>query len=272
MTREIELREHPTAQLRGIVDNGIGWIVYNQPERHNAMSRAMLAAIPELCSVLDADDEVRVVVLRGAGERAFVSGADLNELSSGGAGSARPPSARLMYDGAGASALLAISKPLVAMIHGYCLGGGLLTALCADIRIASDDAQFSIPAARLGVGYPYEGVEAIVRLVGPAMASEILLSAERFDAATALRTGLVNRVVAKAGLEDATRALAASIAAGAPMSQRAAKQAIRLVTNAPGALSRQGCDEAIDACWQSEDFGEGRRAFAEKRAPRFSGR
>jgi enoyl-CoA hydratase/carnithine racemase len=257
-----------TTQMRAQVEDGIGWIVYDNPERHNAMTREMLAALPGICERFDADPAVRVVVLRGAGERAFVSGADIGELREL---RAAPPE-RAMHDGARAASLLAIDKPVIAMIHGYCLGGGLLTALCADLRIAADDARFGIPAARLGVGYPYEATQALVTLVGPANTTELLFTGRRFDAGEALHMGLVNRVVPKAELEAHVRKLAADISANAPLSIRAAKAAIRHASQAPGAPALEECRRRIAACWESQDFAEGRRAFADKRAPRFAGR
>ncbi len=250
------------------VADGIGWLVFDHPQRHNALTREMLASLPAACARLDDDDAVRVVVLRGAGERAFVSGADISQLRE------LPPGSggRDLEQGSGAEAVLAIEKPVIAMIHGHCLGAGVLIALCADLRLAADDAGFAIPAARLGVGYPHAAVESLVGLVGRAAASEILFTAGRIDAAAALRVGLVSGVLPKSELEAAVRRTAASIAASAPLTLRAAKASIRRAAGQPGAPDVEECQRRILACWSSEDFAEGRRAFGEKREPRFRGR
>jgi enoyl-CoA hydratase/carnithine racemase len=255
------------SRLRVEIEDGIAWVVFDNPRRHNALTEAMLCAIPRAAEALQRDDAVRVVVLRGAGERAFVSGADLRSLPE--IHAAHPT--RAMYEGAGAGALLEIQKPVVAMIHGHCIGGGILLAMCADLRIASDDARFGVPAARLGVGYPYDGVAELVRFVGPGAAAEILLVGEPLDASAALRTGLVTRVVPKPDLEAHVREVAARIAANAPLSLRAAKAAIRHAAGDPTAPDRDTIERWIAACWRSADLAEGRRAFLEKRPPRFRG-
>ena len=233
---------------------------------------------------LDDDDEVRVIVLRGAGEAAFAAGADIGELGSGiapgprgatadGGGSGAQPSrpdAGARPDGATGG--IGARKPVVAMIHGYCIGGGLLVALGADIRLAATDARFAIPAVRLGVGYPYPGVRQLVGAVGPAAAAELLLTGERFDATDALRWGLVSRVFPASSLEDAVRRTALAIAQGAPLSVAAAKASISAVTAGSPTDGVAAAEQAIAACWASEDMAEGRQAFAEKRPARFRGR
>jgi enoyl-CoA hydratase len=241
-------------------DGAVAFVVLDNEARRNALTAAMLKQVREALAALDADPEVRVIVLRGAGDRAFASGADLEELG----GRIGPP--------AGRDPGLRVHKPLVAMIHGACIGGGLLLALLADLRVAADDATFAIPAARLGVGYPYEGVRRLVEVCGPAGAAEILLCGERFGAQDAQRLGLVNRVVPKAELEAAVRELAEGVAAGAPLTLRAAKAAIQAVLEGSRPDRVAACEELIAACWQSEDFAEGRRALAERRPPRFVGR
>jgi len=165
------------------------------------------------------------------------------------------------------------------MIHGACMGGGLLVALGADIRVCAEDAKFAIPAVRLGVAYPYDGVRQLVAVVGSSAAGEILLSGSTFGAADALRWGLVSRVVPGADLGATVAEMASVIAAGAPLSVRAAKVAVRAAATGappgavePGAVEPGAVEAAIRACWESEDFAEGRRAFAEKRPARFTGR
>ena len=167
---------------------------------------------------------------------------------------------------------MALDKPLIAMIRGYCLGGGLAVALNADLRIAADDARFGIPAARLSIGYPYAGIRKLIDLVGPAAAKEILFTGERFAAADALRIGLVNRVVPAAALEDEVRALATTIAGNAPLTIRAAKTIVAEALKDPDARDLDLCERLVAECMASEDYVEGRRAFLEKRKPVFKGR
>ena len=257
-------------KLLCVVDDGIGRITFNNPEKHNALSLGMQQALVPALAALAADADVRVVVLTGAGNKAFVSGADISEFGE----QRTAPEARAAYDSVAsdaAAAWRAMSKPIIAMIRGYCIGGGLITAMQADIRIASTDAQFAIPAARLGLGYGYGGVEALFGLVGPAFAAEILFSARRMPAAEALQIGLINRVVAADDLETTVEGLARAIAANAPMTIAACKAAIGELRRAPEHRDVAGVNAMIEACFRSQDYLEGQRAFAEKRPPRFAG-
>lgn len=255
-----------TDRMLAYVEDGVGWIVYNNPDKHNAMSLDMLQAVRRITASFATDPEVRVVVLRGAGERAFISGADIGQLDSG---ELSAPADRADGDDAGIGVLAALEKPVIAMIHGWCLGGGVMVALGADIRVCADDAVFGIPAAKLGVGYPYEATAALVALVGPGQAAEIMYSGRRLDAAEAERIGLVNRRVAKAELEPTVRGLAAEIAANAPLSHVAHKRSIRAAVGA--AQDREPVRSAIAAAWASADAAEGRRSFLERRPARFTG-
>ena len=223
----------PTTKIVARIENGVGWLTYNNPERRNALSFEMQVAQAEVLRRFQEDPAVRVVVLRGAGDRAFVSGADISEFEK----LRTTAEARERYDRAGREsgrAFAALEKPLIAMIRGYCLGGGLATALNADLRIASEDSTFGIPAGRLGVGYGFAGIKVLVDLVGPSRTSEILLTARRFRAAEALHMGLVDRVTAVDDLEGTVRELAGSMTANAPLTLRAAKFAIRQATKGPG--------------------------------------
>jgi enoyl-CoA hydratase/carnithine racemase len=259
-----------TPKMLARIEDGIGWMVYNNPERHNAMSVDMQLAIPRILTAFRDDPAVRVVVVTGAGDRAFVSGADISEF-----GERRTSvEARHEYDTAMADAWRGwreLDKPALAMIRGYCLGGGLLAALRTDIRIAAEGSQFGVPAARLGLGYAFGGVEELVGLVGPSWTAEILFSARRLSAEEALRIGLVNRVVPAAELEDEVRALALAIASNAPLTVRAVKVAIREAVRPPAERNRALVDELVEACFRSQDYLEGQVAFAEKREPRFRG-
>lgn len=260
-----------TDKMQAEVRDGVGWIVFNNPARRNAVSQEMNEALAEIATGFEDDPDVRVVVMRGAGDRAFVSGADISEFEEKRSGG----DAQRAYDeaaGRAAAALGRVTKPIVAMIRGYCIGGGLATALRADVRIAADDARFAIPAARLGLGYRYPGVQSLVQLVGPAYAAEILLSARHLTADEALRMGLVNRVVAVDDLEEAVLELVGAMAANAPLTMKAAKAAIREALRDPERRDLEHVDRLVTACFESEDYIEGRRAFMDKRTPRFQGR
>ena len=260
-----------TERMIAEIKDGIGWVIYNNPKRLNAVSLEMTEALPVIFDTYEERDDVRVVVLRGAGERAFVSGADISEFEK----NRSSEESRRVFDEKGkiaASRIEAFTKPIIAMIQGYCIGGGLMAALRADIRIASEDARFGIPAARLGLGYGFSGVAPLVDLVGPAVANEILFSARRFSADEALRMGLVNRVVPGSALEPAVRELARTIADNAPLTVRAAKFAIRQCARDPDARDLDEAARLVEACFRSEDYVEGRRAFMEKRRPAFHGR
>jgi enoyl-CoA hydratase/carnithine racemase len=260
-----------TDKLLVEVADEIAVVTFNNPAKRNALSAEIRAALPGVLAELDADTGVRVLIVTGAGDKAFASGADISEFGE----QRTAPEARAQYDrgqAAIASAWAGLSKPVIAMIRGFCMGGGLLTALQADIRIASDDSQFGIPAARLGLGYAFGGVTTLMSLVGPAYAAEILLSARRFSAAEALRMGLVNRVVPAADLREEVMTLAVSIAGNAPLTVAAAKAAIRTALRPPEVRDMARVEAMIEACFQSADYREGQLAFAEKRPPAFIGR
>jgi enoyl-CoA hydratase/carnithine racemase len=253
------------------VRDGIGWMTFNNPDRRNAMKLEMNEAIVEILDAFAADDAVRVVVMQGAGDKAFVSGADISEFET----HRSTPEGRANFDRVSAAAgraMAQLEKPLIAKIRGFCMGGGLATALAADIRITADDGQFAIPAARLGLGYGFAGIQKLTGLVGPAMANEIMLSARRFDASEAAAMGLVNRVVPVDALDAAVGELASQIAANAPLTVRAAKAAIVEASKDPDRRDVGRVDAMVETCFQSEDYREGRQAFMEKRTPTFVGR
>jgi enoyl-CoA hydratase/carnithine racemase len=230
----------------------------------------MQLAVPRALAAFDADPGVRVIVARGAGDRAFVSGADISEFGE----KRTAVDARAEYDAAQSAAWdawRAVDRPVIAMIGGYCIGGGLMIAMKADLRIASASSELGIPAAKLGLGYPYEGVEELMALVGPAKTAEILFTARRVSAAEAHAIGLVNQVVPDDQLEATVLDVAGAIAANAPLTVRAARASIHEARRNPSARDHDAIAQLVEACFRSEDYLEGQAAFAEKRAPHFRG-
>lgn len=248
----------------------LGWIVFDHPERRNALSVSMWEEMPAAAHALASDPAIRVVILRGAGEQAFISGADISQFQQSRSGAEGAGSYEALTDRA-FHAFSDLEKPVLAMIHGFCIGGGLAVALCADLRLAADDALLGIPAARLGLGYGAEGIAKLASLVGPSRAKEILFTARRFPATDALRMGLLNQVFPKGDLEDRVREMALEIAANAPLTLRSVKQVLRSLALDPAQRDHAGIEASIRACYDSADYQEGVRAFLEKRPPRFRG-
>jgi enoyl-CoA hydratase len=252
-------------------DGPIGWIQFNNPARHNAVSVDMWKAVPEIMAEFEGDDEIRVVVLSGAGGRAFISGADISEF-------AEKRSSRenvVEYNrisGQASAAIIDFPKPTIAMVQGYCVGGGLSVALCCDLRLAADNARFAVPAAKLGLGYAFDGIKRLVDVVGPSFAKEIFYTARQFDAAEALGMGLVNRVVPAGDIETYVRDYAGMIGGNAPLTINSVKLCVNEAVTDPDKRDLAAAQAAVDGCFASADYVEGRTAFMEKRKPAFRGR
>ena len=251
-------------------DGRVGYVTFNNPERHNAVSLEMWAATAHILDDFAKDDEVRVVVLTGAGGKAFVSGADISKFES----ERSTLEATRHYNATVEKAYAGVQdfpKPTIAMIRGYCIGGGVGLAVCCDLRICSDNSRFAVPAAKLGLGYSYAGLRRLVDVVGPAFAREIFFTARQFDSEEARQMGLVNRVVQQAELESYVKTYAETIAVNAPLTVKAVKYIVGEVMKDESKRDLARCAEMVEQCFTSKDFIEGRRAFMEKRKPAFTG-
>jgi enoyl-CoA hydratase/carnithine racemase len=257
-----------TSKLVVSLAGSIATVTVDNLPKHNAVDLEMWRAFPALMAALDQDPQVRVVIMRGAGQDSFISGADIAEFATV---RADAEGGRL-YEAANEAAFWAVahcSKPVIAMIRGFCLGGGFGLALSCDLRVASDSAIFGIPAARLGVGYPPGAMRLVTAAVGAPAAKDLFFTARRIDAQEAHRLGVVQRLVPEGELEAATRALAEAIAENAPLTIKAAKAAI---DEAVGVAHPHADPVALaDQCFDSADAVEGREAFLQKRRPVFIG-
>ena len=261
----------PAPRLLAQADGAIGWLVFNNREKRNALSLDMWAGIPAILDRFERDPAIRVIVLRGAGEEAFVSGADVTEFEK----VRSTPEQIAHYDKTGETAVARIQdcpKPTIAMIHGFCIGGGLGVALSCDLRLSADSGRFGIPAARLGVSYRWSDIKKLLDLLGPADTKEIFYTARHFPAQEAMAMGLVNRVLPAAELEAYTRDYCAKIAENAPLTISATKGVIAELLKPSPEIDRARCEALVKQCFASEDYIEGRRAFVEKRKPVFKGK
>ena len=260
-----------TSKMLAEKDGPVGRLIFNNPARHNAVSLDMWQAVGQIMDDFEADPAIRVIVVTGAGGKAFVSGADISEFKEKRANE----EAAAQYAKISESSRLKLQetlKPTIAMIRGYCIGGGLATALSCDLRIATEGSRFGVPAAKLGLGYAYDGIKKLVDIVGPAYAREIFYTARQFSAEEALQMGLVNRVVPDGELEGYVKNYCDTIAGNAPLTVKSAKVAVREALKPESERDLDLCRRLVAECFASEDYTEGRTAFMEKRRPVFKGR
>ena len=259
------------SKILGKKNGPIGHLVFNNPEKRNAMSLEMSLAAADVLEDFLADDAIRVIVLSGAGGKAFVSGSDISKFEQ--ARATKEQVENYTKTGERFRSLLKNSaKPTIAMISGYCLGGGMAVALNCDLRICTEDASFGIPAAKLGIGYAADRLGQLIDLVGPAAAKDLLFTGRRCNADEALRLGIVNYVVPAADLAEFVESYAKNIAGNAPLSIIAAKRVIEEYIKDSDKRDTALCEQVVAACFASQDYVEGRRAFMEKRKPNFTGK
>jgi enoyl-CoA hydratase/carnithine racemase len=271
ITNKVGSKAYADGKMLASVDDGVGLMIFNQPAKRNAMSVDMWAGLGEILDEFREDSAVRVLIMTGAGHKAFVSGADISQFEKQRANA----DAQMEYDrltSAGRAKLAAFEKPVIARIRGFCLGGGLGIAMQADLRIAAVDSEFGIPAAKLGIAYGFDMVRKLVDLVGPAHARMILYTGQRFDSAEAQRIGLINRMVPDTELSDVVIDLARTIADNAPLSVAASKVSVSNAMKDAADRDMEAMQRMTAACFDSADYREGRTAFMEKRSPRFQGR
>lgn len=262
-----------TATPQLIVQNnhGVGEIIFSNPEKMNAMNLEMWLAVPQALKRLDVDPEVRVILVKGEGERAFISGADISQFDQ----FRDADEAQAQFNDAVAKAYEApvhCKKMVVAAIRGFCFGGGLGFAAACDVRLCAEDAQFRMPAARLGLGYAFDGMRRFVDVIGPANTADLFASARIFGAHEAQRMGFVSQVHPSHELDTKTSEYLEMICQNAPLTIQAAKMAITQALRDPQDRELDAMQKAIEFCYESDDYAEGRRAFAEKRLPAFQGK
>ncbi|MDV6271144.1 enoyl-CoA hydratase-related protein [Rhodococcus globerulus] len=258
-----------TDQLIATASNGVATIVLNNPSRRNALSCSMMSGIVDVLERIHAEGSTRVVVIRGAGGRAFAAGADLNVFAAEGVDADDRGSIETAYSDM-LTAVRGATMPTIALIEGACLGGGLELALAADLRYAAKSSTLGIPAARIGLAFP--GVEPLASLVGSARAAELLFTARRINGTEAFEFGLVNRAVEDESLHQLVAEIAGAIAENAPLAVKSTKLALRELRNCAADRDMHMLEESARACMNSDDFTEGRTAFFERRAPHFAGR
>ncbi len=259
-----------TDKILSTKNGPIGSLIFNNPEKRNAVSLDMTQAAADVIEDFAADNAIRVIVLSGAGGKAFVSGGDISKFESARA-TAEAVEKYNKTSSRFRQLLRGVGKPTIAMIRGWCLGGGMGIALNCDLRVCAEDAQFGIPAAKLGIGYAADGLGQLVPLVGPSVAKDILYTGKRYTAQEALRMGIVNYVVPVQELEAWVTSYAQTIAGNAPLSIIAAKRVVDELVKDAERRDDALCARVVADCFDSQDYVEGRRAFMEKRKPVFTG-
>jgi enoyl-CoA hydratase/carnithine racemase len=260
-----------SARIRLERDGHVARLVIDHRARRNAMRHSMWQELGRSLTTIEEDPDVRVVILTGAGDRAFCAGNDISEFSTW----RDDPARHQEYDdtsGRAMTLLRSLSVPVIARIRGVCVGGGMELALACDLRFAAGNARFAITPARLGIGYKFEDVDLVVQTVGAAVARRLLFTGRMHSASEALSMGLVDEAHADGDLDAAVSALAATIAGNAPLTLRAEKAAIGEACKPVPDRDGARVQSLVDACHASDDYREGQRAFAEKRPPQFRGR
>jgi enoyl-CoA hydratase/carnithine racemase len=260
----------PAGQLDHHVQGHVGYVTFNNPAKFNAVNYEMWCALPIAMQALVDNPQVRLIVLQGAGEKAFVSGADISQFNTH-----RNGDASTHYNEAtqaGYAAVLDCPKPTLAKIRGICMGGGLGLALNCDVRMASADSKFRMPAGRLGLGYAFDGVKRFTEVVGTANTADLFFSARIFGADEALRIGLLKQVSPVDAYDEAVNAYLQMVCENAPLTLAAAKRSLLEIRKNPHERDLSGVQAMVDACFTSEDYKEGRKAFTEKRTPQFQGK
>jgi len=259
-----------TEKMLSRVKDGVGYITFNNPEKHNAVSIEMWDALEQILDGFRSSQEIRVIVLSGAGGKAFVSGADISkfdkERSSKEAVLSYNKRTQKVYEN-----LETFPKPTIAMIDGYCIGGGLNLAVCCDIRICSEKSKFAMPAAKLSLGYPFSSIKRLFNVMGPGMAKHFMFTAEKISASEALACGLVQKLVSEDSIDSYVKDYALNIANNAPLTIKAMKQIGIEISKNSDERDLLLCEKLASACFDSEDYKEGRKAFMEKRKPNFQG-
>jgi enoyl-CoA hydratase/carnithine racemase len=261
----------PAEKMLSRKEGNIGYVIFNNPERHNAVSLDMWAMAGQMLDDFRHDNNIKVVVVTGAGGKAFVSGADISQFEKN-RNNAAASEEYNRRSGAPQAILAGYTKPTIACIQGFCIGGGMALAMACDMRIAAHGSQFGIPAAKLGIAYGYGGLKNLTSLVGPSRARLLMFTGMRIDAEEADKIGLIDRLVPETSLWEATMDIARQIAVNAPLAVYAAKLTIAEILKDPGKRDMEAIKKIGDTCMDSEDFKEGRTAFMEKRKPVFKGR